>query len=71
MGMNWTLLVAISDAKTSPIFTDLKIQACKTFIALATGQFCDSSLINFCHDSSSREMKSTWVGIVRYLMNNH
>ena len=38
MGMNLTLLVAIRDAKTSPIFTDWKIWVCETFIAVTTGQ---------------------------------
>ena len=34
---NLTILVATSDVENSPVFTDLKIQACKSFIALATG----------------------------------
>ena len=35
--MNLTILVATSEVKNSPVFTDLSIQACKSFIALATG----------------------------------
>ena len=36
--MNYlTILVATSDVKNSPVFTDLLIQACKSFITLATG----------------------------------
>ena len=35
--INLTIIVATSDNKNSPVFTDLQIQACKTFIALATG----------------------------------
>ena len=35
--MDWTILVIIRDFKNSPVFTDLQIQACKTFIALANG----------------------------------
>ena len=29
--------MATEDVKSSPVFTDLKIQACETFIALASG----------------------------------
>ena len=35
--MNLTILVATTVVKNSPVFTDLYIQACKSFIALATG----------------------------------
>ena len=34
---NLAILVAASNDENSPVFTDLKIQTCKTFTALATG----------------------------------
>ena len=34
--LNLTILVASSDVENSPVFTDLKIPACKSVIALAT-----------------------------------
>ena len=34
--LNLTILVASSDVENSSVFPDLKIPACKSFIALAT-----------------------------------
>ena len=36
--LKFALLVATRDFKNRPVFTDLKIQPCKSFIALATGE---------------------------------
>ena len=35
--VNLTILVAASDFKNSPVFSDLKIQACKSFMAFYGG----------------------------------
>ena len=36
--MNLTILLATRQLKNSPVFTDLLIQTCKIFKALATGE---------------------------------
>ena len=36
--LNYTTLMGTNDFKNRPFFTDLQIQACKTLIALATGE---------------------------------
>ena len=41
--MNLTILVATSDVKNSPVFTDLYIQTCKSFIGLATGLIAENA----------------------------
>ena len=35
--LNFAILVATSDLKNSPVFTDFFVKVCKTFLALATG----------------------------------
>ena len=44
--LNLKILVATSDVQNSPVFTDLQIQACKSFIALATGSIQTLKLYN-------------------------
>ena len=47
--MTLAILVASSDVKNNPVFTDWYIPACKSFIALATGEPVKSKFVRLIY----------------------